>query len=150
MSFIRKCFGRDGYFRNLDDLVEEDHLTKMSLKQSWRIFRSVSPYFWPKGELGLKTRVVISAILVGAGKGIDAYSPQVYSNVIDTLTPGTGSEDSSGKCSSLLTPRFLLSLGFSSAIRRVELSLHFVGRYTPNHLSECLAVRYKTDCSTHI
>jgi len=43
---------------------------------------------WPKGEPGLRLRVVIAVALVAAAKGINVIVPIIYKMVVDVLSIG--------------------------------------------------------------
>jgi len=53
-----------------------------------RVLARVLPLLWPKGESGLKLRVVIAVALVAAAKGVNVIVPIIYKMVVDALTGG--------------------------------------------------------------
>ncbi|MFL6845470.1 MAG: ABCB family ABC transporter ATP-binding protein/permease [Allosphingosinicella sp.] len=54
----------------------------------WRAFRRFLPYLWPKGEPGLRARVVVAVLLVFAGKGATLFMPFAYKAAIDRMSHG--------------------------------------------------------------
>ncbi|WP_233553163.1 ABCB family ABC transporter ATP-binding protein/permease [Teichococcus wenyumeiae] len=52
--------------------------------------RTLAPYLWPKGEGGLKARVVIALALMLLAKGANVLVPIVYARAVDALTPKQG------------------------------------------------------------
>ena len=54
----------------------------------WRVLRRFLPYLWPKGEPGLRARVVIAVLLVLLAKGISLSTGFVYKAAIDRMVPG--------------------------------------------------------------
>src|SRR5918996_2673076 len=49
--------------------------------------RSLLPYLWPKGEPGLRTRVVLSLLCLLVAKLATVYVPILYKGAVDALTP---------------------------------------------------------------
>jgi ATP-binding cassette subfamily B protein len=52
--------------------------------------RSLAPYLWPKGETGLRVRVVIALLLLVAAKVANVLVPIAYARAVDALTPHVG------------------------------------------------------------
>ncbi|MDB5369556.1 MAG: transporter ATP-binding protein/permease [Roseomonas sp.] len=52
--------------------------------------RTLAPYLWPKGESGLRARVVIALALMVVAKGANVLVPIVYARAVDALTPKQG------------------------------------------------------------
>jgi ATP-binding cassette subfamily B protein len=52
--------------------------------------RSLAPYLWPKGETGLRARVVIALLLLAAAKVANVLVPIAYARAVDALAPHTG------------------------------------------------------------
>ncbi len=50
------------------------------------IIRSLLPYLWPKGERGLRIRVVVAIILLFVAKLTTSYLPILYKHAIDALS----------------------------------------------------------------
>jgi ATP-binding cassette, subfamily B, heavy metal transporter len=58
---------------------------------TWRAdlatIRTLLPYLWPKGEAGLRARVVIAVVFLVAAKGFNVAVPWFYKGVVDALSP---------------------------------------------------------------
>jgi ATP-binding cassette subfamily B protein len=54
----------------------------------WGTMRRFLPYLWPKGETGLKARVVIALVLVFIAKGATLTMPFAYKGAIDRMSGG--------------------------------------------------------------
>ena len=52
--------------------------------------RSLLPYLWPKGEPGLRARVVLSLACLFVAKLATVYVPILYKRAVDALTPDPG------------------------------------------------------------
>jgi ABC-type transport system involved in Fe-S cluster assembly fused permease/ATPase subunit len=55
-----------------------------------RTLLTLAPYLWPKGEPGLRARVVISLALLVCAKGANVLVPIAFARAVDALTPGGG------------------------------------------------------------
>ena len=51
---------------------------------------AILPYLWPKGETGLKARVVIAMVCLLAAKMANVLVPIIYARAVDALTPKQG------------------------------------------------------------
>jgi ABC-type transport system involved in Fe-S cluster assembly fused permease/ATPase subunit len=51
----------------------------------WSALRSLLPYLWPKGDWGLRARVVVAMLLLAAAKATNVYVPVLYRNAVDSL-----------------------------------------------------------------
>ena len=69
-------------------------------RSGWRTIRSVAPYLWPKGNLKVKTRIVLALIALASAKVVTVVTPFLYKSAVDALAPGA--EGSTG---------FLLAIG---------------------------------------
>src|SRR5918996_2355242 len=49
--------------------------------------RTLLPYLWPKGEPGLRARVVLSLTCLLVAKLATVYVPILYKRAVDALTP---------------------------------------------------------------
>ena len=49
--------------------------------------RTLLPYLWPKGERGLRVRVVLSLACLLVAKLATVYVPILYKRAVDALTP---------------------------------------------------------------
>jgi ATP-binding cassette subfamily B protein len=52
--------------------------------------RTLAPYLWPKGETGLRARVVVALGLMLLAKGANVLVPLVYARAVDALGPKGG------------------------------------------------------------
>lgn len=52
----------------------------------WRTLKRFIPYLWPEGQPALKQRIVLSILLVLAGKAVTLALPFAYKNAVDTMT----------------------------------------------------------------
>ncbi|MBL8667935.1 MAG: ABC transporter ATP-binding protein/permease [Rhodospirillales bacterium] len=50
-----------------------------------RTLRTLLPYLWPRGERGLRMRVVAAVVLLVAAKGVNVIVPVFYKHVVDGL-----------------------------------------------------------------
>ena len=55
----------------------------------FRTLRTLMPYLWPRGRLGLKVRVVIALTFLAAAKVTTVYVPFLYKAAVDVLTQET-------------------------------------------------------------
>jgi len=49
--------------------------------------RSLLPYLWPKGERGMRTRVVVALVFLVLAKIATVYTPLFFGNAVDALSP---------------------------------------------------------------
>ncbi|MBK8908854.1 MAG: ABC transporter ATP-binding protein/permease [Rhodospirillales bacterium] len=54
--------------------------------------RTLLPYLWPAGELGLRVRVVVSMVFLVLAKGVNVIVPWFYKAAVDALTGETGTQ----------------------------------------------------------
>ena len=59
-----------------------------SPKADWSALRRFLPYLWPRGEAGLKARVVAAVLLVLIAKGATLTMPFAYKAAIDRMSAG--------------------------------------------------------------
>jgi ATP-binding cassette subfamily B protein len=52
--------------------------------------RTLVPYLWPKGETGLRRRVVFALLLMLLAKGANVLVPIAYARAVDALSPKAG------------------------------------------------------------
>ncbi|MBT6364108.1 MAG: metal ABC transporter permease, partial [Rhodospirillaceae bacterium] len=50
--------------------------------------RSLIPYLWPTGEIGLRVRVILALLLMIAAKGINVVVPVFFKHAVDALSVG--------------------------------------------------------------
>ena len=53
-----------------------------------RVLRMLVPFLWPKDDLGLRVRLVVSIFLLGVTSALSALSPVLLARAIDTLSLG--------------------------------------------------------------
>lgn len=53
--------------------------------ESWATLRRFLPYLWPKGNPGLRRRIVIAMVLVLAAKGVTLSLPFAYRGAVDAM-----------------------------------------------------------------
>ncbi|WP_338666106.1 ABC transporter ATP-binding protein/permease [Pararoseomonas sp. SCSIO 73927] len=63
---------------------------------TWETLKSLAPYLWPKGETGLRARVVVALVLLLAAKVANILVPMAYARAVDALTPHVGAGAAAG------------------------------------------------------
>ncbi|MBM3650074.1 MAG: metal ABC transporter permease, partial [Alphaproteobacteria bacterium] len=63
----------------------KDGVPKLGLSRSWAVLRVVGLHLWPKGETGLRTRVVVALGLLIVAKVTTVYVPVLYKHAVDAL-----------------------------------------------------------------
>jgi len=63
----------------------KDGVPKLGLARTWAVLKVVGLYLWPKGEPGLRTRVVVAMGLLIAAKVTNVYVPVLYKHAVDAL-----------------------------------------------------------------
>ncbi|MFH5926033.1 ABCB family ABC transporter ATP-binding protein/permease [Roseomonas xinghualingensis] len=72
--------------------------------------RTLAPYLWPKGETGLRVRVVAALLLLVAAKVANVLVPLAYARAVDALTPHVG--EGAGTAAAVLTVPVALVVGY--------------------------------------
>jgi ATP-binding cassette, subfamily B, heavy metal transporter len=62
-----------------------DGVPKLGLTRTWAVLRIVGRHLWPKGEPGLRCRVVVAMILLVAAKVATVYVPVLYKQAVDAF-----------------------------------------------------------------
>ena len=62
-----------------------DRVPKLSLDRTWAVLGVLGRHLWPKGEWGLRTRVVIALVLLVLAKLTNVYVPILYKQAVDAL-----------------------------------------------------------------
>jgi ATP-binding cassette subfamily B protein len=62
-----------------------DRVPKLGLARTWAALGVLARHLWPKGETGLRTRVVIALALLVLAKLVNVYVPILYKQTIDAL-----------------------------------------------------------------
>ena len=55
--------------------------------QGWNVIRRVAPYLWPKGNTGVKVRVILSMAALLLSQVIAVVTPQFFSQAVDNMAP---------------------------------------------------------------
>jgi ATP-binding cassette, subfamily B, heavy metal transporter len=55
--------------------------------QGWNVIRRVAPYLWPKGNTGVKVRVILSMAALLLSQVIAVVTPQFFSQAVDNMSP---------------------------------------------------------------
>lgn len=119
-----------------------------------RTLRTLLPYLWPRGESGLRLRVIVAVVLLVAAKGFNVVVPVLYKHVVDGLAA-----DQFGKIAAV--PVFMviaygvarmLSQGFGELRDAVfakvaQRAIRTVGLRTFQHL-HALSLRFHLDRRT--
>ena len=58
---------------------------KLSLARTWAVLRILGRHLWPKGETGLRCRVVVALVLLVLAKLVSVYVPILYKHAVDGL-----------------------------------------------------------------
>jgi ATP-binding cassette, subfamily B, heavy metal transporter len=61
-------------------------LEGVSPGSGWATVKRVAPYLWPKGETGVKTRVVLALLVLLAAKVIAVATPLLFKAAIDSMS----------------------------------------------------------------
>ena len=77
----------------------------ISPANEWSTIKTLLPYLWPSGEMGLRVRVVIAMALLIAAKATNVSVPIFYKQAVDTLT-------ADGKVDALITVPIALILAY--------------------------------------
>ncbi|KAJ3055007.1 Iron-sulfur clusters transporter atm1, mitochondrial [Rhizophlyctis rosea] len=75
----------------------------------WRIIKQLSSYLWPKGEYGIKARVVVAVSLLIGGKLLNVNVPILFKYIVDAL----GAESAVG--ASVMTVAGTVLVGYGAA-----------------------------------
>ena len=59
-------------------------------ENTWRTIRALLPYLWPRGEAGLRVRVVAAATALILAKVATVVIPIVFARAVNDLSPKTG------------------------------------------------------------
>jgi len=58
---------------------------KLSLARTWAVLGTLGRHLWPKGETGLRCRVVVALVLLVLAKVVNVYVPILYKHAVDAL-----------------------------------------------------------------
>src|SRR5712691_11497051 len=62
-----------------------DRVPKLGLARTWAVLGILARHLWPKGETGLRTRVVVALALLVLAKLVNVYVPILYKQTVDAL-----------------------------------------------------------------
>ena len=62
-----------------------DRVPKLGLARTWAVLGILSRHLWPKGETGLRIRVVVALGLLILAKVVNVYVPLLYKHAVDAL-----------------------------------------------------------------
>src|SRR5258708_39270353 len=63
----------------------KDGVPKLGLSRTAAVLRVVARHLWPKGETGLRARVVVAMVLLVVAKVTSVYVPVLYKHAVDAL-----------------------------------------------------------------
>lgn len=62
-----------------------DRIPKIGVARSWAVVGILGRHLWPKGEVGLRSRVVVAMVLLVLAKVVNVYVPILYKYAVDAL-----------------------------------------------------------------
>ena len=72
--------------------ASDEELARHEQRSGWMIIRRVIPYLWPKGQAGIKWRVVTSMLALMLSQVLAVMVPQFYGYAVDALAEDGVSE----------------------------------------------------------
>ena len=64
---------------------DNDRVPKIGASRSWAVVGILARHLWPKGEFGLRSRVVFAMVLLVLAKVTNVYVPLLYKRAVDAL-----------------------------------------------------------------
>ncbi|MCF8532115.1 MAG: ABC transporter ATP-binding protein/permease [Reyranella sp.] len=64
---------------------DTDRIPKIGASRAWAVVGILGRHLWPKGEPGLRVRVVVAMVLLVLAKVTNVYVPILYKNAVDAL-----------------------------------------------------------------
>ncbi|MDP2378258.1 ABC transporter transmembrane domain-containing protein, partial [Reyranella sp.] len=64
---------------------DNDRIPKIGASRSWAVVGIMARHLWPKGETGLRSRVVVAMVLLVLAKVVNVYVPILYKHAVDAL-----------------------------------------------------------------
>ncbi|MBI3199828.1 MAG: ABC transporter ATP-binding protein/permease [Rhodospirillales bacterium] len=64
---------------------DNDRIPKIGVSRSWAVVGILARHLWPKGEFGLRSRVVVALVLLVLAKVTNVYVPLLYKQAVDAL-----------------------------------------------------------------
>ncbi|MSP76102.1 MAG: ABC transporter ATP-binding protein/permease [Rhodospirillaceae bacterium] len=62
-----------------------DRVPEMGASRTWAVIAIMGRHLWPKGEIGLRGRVVVAMVLLVLAKLTNVYVPILYKHAVDAL-----------------------------------------------------------------
>ncbi len=62
-----------------------DRVPKIGASRSWAVVGILARHLWPKGEIGLRSRVIVAMVLLVLAKVTNVYVPILYKHAVDAL-----------------------------------------------------------------
>ena len=62
-----------------------DRVPEIGASRTWAVIAIMGRHLWPKGEIGLRSRVVIAMVLLILAKVTNVYVPILYKHAVDAL-----------------------------------------------------------------
>ena len=59
-------------------------------RNAFKVIATLLPYLWPRGQWGMRARVLIALAFLGCAKVAAVYIPLLYSQAVDALSPEAG------------------------------------------------------------
>jgi ABC-type transport system involved in Fe-S cluster assembly fused permease/ATPase subunit len=86
--------------------------------------RTLLPHLWPRGEWGLRARVVLALACLAAGKFANLWVPIFYKHAVDALTPhaGLGAAGAAGAASGAATTPMVIA-GAAAAVAAIPVGM---------------------------
>ena len=72
--------------------ASDEELARHEQRSGWMIIRRVIPYLWPKGQAGIKWRVLTSMLALLLSQVLAVMVPQFYGYAVDALAEDGVSE----------------------------------------------------------
>ncbi|MGQ0584430.1 MAG: ABCB family ABC transporter ATP-binding protein/permease [Reyranella sp.] len=64
---------------------DNDRGPEIGASRSWAVVGIMARHLWPKGEIGLRCRVVVALVLLVLAKVVNVYVPILYKHAVDAL-----------------------------------------------------------------
>ena len=58
-------------------------------RSDWQVIKTLLPFLWPKGDLDIKTRVVVATLCIGLAKAATVLIPLYLKRSVDALAPAS-------------------------------------------------------------
>jgi ABC-type transport system involved in Fe-S cluster assembly fused permease/ATPase subunit len=64
---------------------DQDQIPKIGVSRTWSVLGILARHLWPKGEWGLRNRVIAAMVLLVLAKVANVYVPILYKQAVDAL-----------------------------------------------------------------